>query len=120
MVEVVTLSKKSRYMGMRHAPNNPRNTDLGTTQKDVAITQKMLRMPITEVGAYRCVLNGGHLFPLFFAYIGPRPNGSYSLDRFPDNDGDYAPGNVRWATPHEQRINSRKKRPYTKRKTQKA
>lgn len=40
--------------------------------------------------------------------IGLRPKGK-SLDRWPDNDGGYELGNVCWATPHEQRINSRPK-----------
>lgn len=44
---------------------------------------------------------------LFLEHIGHRPSPSHSLDRFPDNDGNYEPGNVRWATKHQQAINTR-------------
>lgn len=46
-----------------------------------------------------------HTFEGFIDYMG-RSNG-LTLDRL-DNDGDYAPGNVRWATREEQAANQRK------------
>lgn len=49
-------------------------------------------------------------FDAFYRFMGPRPSPAHSLDRFPDSDGDYTPGNVRWATQTEQCNNLRKNR----------
>lgn len=46
-------------------------------------------------------------FSAFLADVGRRPSAKHSLDRYPDPYGNYAPGNVRWATSKEQRMNQR-------------
>ncbi len=45
-------------------------------------------------------------FLAFVAALPPRPPGT-QLDRFPDVNGNYEPGNVRWATPRQNTNNRR-------------
>lgn len=52
-------------------------------------------------------------YPDFFAALGKRPSDSYSIDRFPDVNGHYEKGNVRWATKQEQTNNRRNTKYFT-------
>lgn len=45
-------------------------------------------------------------FEAFFLSIGPKPSPEYTIERL-DTDGNYEPGNVKWATRQEQVLNQR-------------
>ena len=51
-------------------------------------------------------------FDAFCEYVGPPPSKKHSIDRI-DSNKDYAPGNVRWATPIEQSNNRCKVKKYS-------
>lgn len=53
---------------------------------------------------------GDNGFLNFYADVGPRPSKAYSIDRYPNNNGNYEPGNVRWATYRQQNRNTRTNR----------
>jgi len=48
-------------------------------------------------------------FEEFLAEVGLKPSPVLTLDRI-ENDGHYEHGNVKWSTPHDQRVNARPRR----------
>lgn len=46
-------------------------------------------------------------FEEFLFAVGPKPSPQHTVDRYPNNDGHYESGNVRWATKEEQANNRR-------------
>lgn len=46
-------------------------------------------------------------FWIFIRDMGQRPSPTHSIDRYPDNNGNYEPKNTRWATKPEQSHNMR-------------
>ena len=55
-----------------------------------------------------CVCNRWkNSFENFLSDMGPKLSPKHTLDRYPDNNGNYEPGNCRWATAKEQMRNTR-------------
>jgi hypothetical protein len=52
-------------------------------------------------------------YEAFAAAVGTPPTPKHTIDRYPDKNGNYEPGNVRWATQTEQQRNRRDNVVYT-------
>lgn len=89
----------------------------GRQQSDEYLTWKRIRLRCLNPKATRFCDWGGrgikicpewiNDYAAFLRDMGRRPSNRHSIDRYPDPNGNYEPGNCRWATPAQQARNSR-------------
>lgn len=91
----------SNMIGRCENRNHPRYADYGG--RGIKVCDRWRRGENNKLG-----------FECFLIDMGRKPSPQHSLDRFPDNDGNYEPGNVRWATPKEQASTQRPRSPQTR------
>ena len=106
-LRALSMIKRDRRLGMKkdfHGHNFP-----GRRSRTYVTWDKMMTRCLSPNGEYKkkgiTVCDRWRSFANFLADMGERPLGT-SIDRYPNMDGDYEPGNCRWATPKQQ-INNR-------------
>ncbi len=108
------MSGNSKSCGCHKTGNHGRTTHGLSRTREHLIWRKMVhRCTKTDADNYQdyggrgiAVCERWKDFANFFADMGQAPSLKHSLDRI-NNDGNYEPGNVRWATMKEQNRNQR-------------
>jgi hypothetical protein len=101
--------KKSKLIGDGHRTHgkrqSPEYTAWAGMKERCSGKKNRWRKNYYERGISVCAL-WDLSFESFFAYMGEKPSKNHSLDRI-NNNGNYEPGNCRWATAAQQTRNSR-------------
>lgn len=102
--------ENSSVLGKRHKRHGESGDD--ATPEYIAWCSMMRRCYSLNAGNFNdygargiTVAQRWHVYENFLADMGRKPSLDCSPDRYPDQRGNYEPGNVRWATPAEQARN---------------
>jgi hypothetical protein len=96
------LVKRSKTHGKRHTPE----WDCWSAMRQRCFNPKAKAYPDYGARGITVCDRWKDSFENFLADMGPRPGEGYSIER-KDNDGNYEPGNCRWAKDIEQEHNKR-------------
>lgn len=97
--------ERARVVNVTHGMRNSREYASWVSMKNRCLNEKYRRYNLWGGRGIKIYAPWVDSFEEFYAHIGPRPEGT-TLDRI-DNEGDYVPGNVRWASPTQQANNLR-------------
>ncbi len=110
------VGRRNRTHGEGHPDRRSREYKAWGSMKDRCYRPKNIRYAQYGGRGIAVCERWRDSFENFLADMGRKPSPRHQLDRYPNNDGDYEPGNVRWATLQEQRRNRPTPKKYRKRK----
>lgn len=106
MTNRALLEKAAKAARERHGMNKSPEHQAWVQMKQRCTNQKKREWPHYGGRGITVCDQWMRSFVAFHRHVGPKPSPGHSLDRI-DVNGNYEPGNVRWATNREQKENTR-------------
>lgn len=105
-VEYCSNACQLRKTNLKHGASYTREYRAWVSAKSRCFTPSHKNYPTYGARGIKMCEEWVNDFQAFFDHVGPAPTDKHTLDRI-DCDGNYEPGNVRWATQQEQNNNRR-------------